>query len=139
MLHEVSDPARPPAQVPLQALPHYTPAKPRSIANGRIRFLYTQNALLNDVKHLSIERGLESVRYVPGKFLSQVNRFLPDRRIKFHRALDSFGRCLSSSNHFDQWNDVWRIKGMPEDRKSTRLNSSHVAISYAVFCLKKKT
>src|SRR5207253_6830052 len=27
----------------------------------------------------------------------------------------------------------------PKDRKSTRLNSSHVAISYAVFCLKKKT
>src|SRR5690625_2187818 len=28
----------------------------------------------------------------------------------------------------------WRL----EDRKSTRLNSSHVAISYAVFCFKKK-
>src|SRR5690625_5778511 len=28
--------------------------------------------------------------------------------------------------------------GIWEDRKSTRLNSSHVAISYAVFCLKKK-
>src|SRR5690625_6608707 len=28
--------------------------------------------------------------------------------------------------------------GKFEDRKSTRLNSSHVAISYAVFCLKKK-
>src|SRR5690606_34022416 len=27
---------------------------------------------------------------------------------------------------------------MPIDRKSTRLNSSHVKISYAVFCLKKK-
>src|SRR5438067_6642170 len=27
----------------------------------------------------------------------------------------------------------------PGDRKSTRLNSSHVSISYAVFCLKKKT
>src|SRR5689334_24162633 len=26
-----------------------------------------------------------------------------------------------------------------EDRKSTRLNSSHSSISYAVFCLKKKT
>src|SRR5690625_6216494 len=26
-----------------------------------------------------------------------------------------------------------------QDRKSTRLNSSHVAISYAVFCLKQKT
>src|SRR5436853_4296780 len=26
----------------------------------------------------------------------------------------------------------------PQDRKSTRLNSSHLGISYAVFCLKKK-
>src|SRR5690625_6884086 len=30
------------------------------------------------------------------------------------------------------------IKEETGDRKSTRLNSSHVAISYAVFCLKKK-
>src|SRR5690625_5523818 len=29
-------------------------------------------------------------------------------------------------------------QGAALDRKSTRLNSSHVAISYAVFCLKKK-
>src|SRR5439155_14595780 len=29
--------------------------------------------------------------------------------------------------------------GVSLDRKSTRLNSSHVAISYAVFCLKKKS
>src|SRR5207249_10383124 len=28
-------------------------------------------------------------------------------------------------------------EGRPRDRKSTRLNSSHVSISYAVFCLKK--
>src|SRR5436309_7992325 len=28
--------------------------------------------------------------------------------------------------------------GVGQDRKSTRLNSSHVKISYAVFCLKKK-
>src|SRR5438067_3817610 len=28
--------------------------------------------------------------------------------------------------------------GVEQDRKSTRLNSSHVSISYAVFCLKKK-
>src|SRR5207249_7382899 len=35
----------------------------------------------------------------------------------------------------------FRIHGLPlsRDRKSTRLNSSHVSISYAVFCLKKKT
>src|SRR2546427_7974624 len=30
------------------------------------------------------------------------------------------------------------IGAHPEDRKSTRLNSSHSQISYAVFCLKKK-
>src|SRR5207249_11743265 len=33
--------------------------------------------------------------------------------------------------------DSWRA-AKPLDRKSTRLNSSHVSISYAVFCLKKK-
>ena len=31
------------------------------------------------------------------------------------------------------------FSGPPGDRKSTRLNSSHKPISYAVFCLKKKT
>src|SRR5690625_6360335 len=40
-------------------------------------------------------------------------------------------------------NVIYRIMPVEEDeyhldRKSTRLNSSHVAISYAVFCLKKK-
>src|SRR5256885_10375146 len=31
--------------------------------------------------------------------------------------------------------DVWWIPTQPLDRKSTRLNSSHLVISYAVFCL----
>src|SRR5437868_9525891 len=31
-----------------------------------------------------------------------------------------------------------RLGALDADRKSTRLNSSHVSISYAVFCLKKK-
>src|SRR5438874_7947133 len=31
-----------------------------------------------------------------------------------------------------------QVRGVYQDRKSTRLNSSHVEISYAVFCLKKK-
>src|SRR5256885_4214327 len=31
-----------------------------------------------------------------------------------------------------------RMGRNPRDRKSTRLNSSHLVISYAVFCLKKK-
>src|SRR5947199_545343 len=31
------------------------------------------------------------------------------------------------------------LRALDQDRKSTRLNSSHLGISYAVFCLKKKT
>src|SRR6266540_4379850 len=31
-----------------------------------------------------------------------------------------------------------RSRNLRQDRKSTRLNSSHITISYAVFCLKKK-
>src|SRR5690606_40424415 len=34
--------------------------------------------------------------------------------------------------------DMGKEAGSGKDRKSTRLNSSHVKISYAVFCLKKK-
>src|SRR5438067_6917411 len=34
--------------------------------------------------------------------------------------------------------ETWRNELPYIDRKSTRLNSSHVSISYAVFCLKKK-
>src|SRR3712207_8631373 len=33
---------------------------------------------------------------------------------------------------------IFQLFPYPEDRKSTRLNSSHANISYAVFCLKKK-
>src|SRR2546430_10022343 len=58
--------------------------------------------------------------------------FLPDR-----------GRRLLLDPHFrpgDRLRDqVPAADGPTEDRKSTRLNSSHSQISYAVFCLKTKT
>src|SRR5690606_41723062 len=44
------------------------------------------------------------------------------------------GRCLRRRD-----DGLWWGKWAGKDRKSTRLNSSHVKISYAVFCLKKKT
>src|SRR5690606_38314583 len=44
--------------------------------------------------------------------------------------------CLSARALRD-W--LERLRADLVDRKSTRLNSSHVKISYAVFCLKKKT
>src|SRR5258708_18878347 len=42
------------------------------------------------------------------------------------------------TNHLDLEGILWFV-GSSRDRKSTRLNSSHQIISYAVFCLKKKT
>src|SRR5437868_12778587 len=50
---------------------------------------------------------------------------LPDH----HRTLQAEGGVRQGHRRAD---------GLTEDRKSTRLNSSHVSISYAVFCLKKK-
>src|SRR2546429_4572043 len=46
-------------------------------------------------------------------------------------------RCRSSDRIY-ALSSVARIAVAPQDRKSTRLNSSHGYISYAVFCLKKK-
>src|SRR5262245_62935019 len=39
---------------------------------------------------------------------------------------------------FDEKTDAYVFEALNADRKSTRLNSSHLGISYAVFCLKKK-
>src|SRR5690242_21612300 len=46
------------------------------------------------------------------------------------------GVGVVSQHHYGN-SDFTRLV-FPPDRKSTRLNSSHMSISYAVFCLKKK-
>src|SRR5699024_12098280 len=45
-----------------------------------------------------------------------------------------FALLIQDAVHLDKLQDFLHR----QDRKSTRLNSSHVSISYAVFCLKKK-
>src|SRR5204863_7251805 len=57
---------------------------------------------------------------------------------------EELGRALllRALHHLDDPCQVGRLCVRPqprEDRKSTRLNSSHVEISYAVFCVKKKS
>src|SRR3954464_16102029 len=47
----------------------------------------------------------------------------------------SSGKAREGKRNAGRRSDVWQL-GL--DRKSTRLNSSHTIISYAVFCLKKK-
>src|SRR5256885_12273002 len=58
------------------------------------------------------------------------------------RGGDRFGRRSKNPGHgFCRRSDHLHLVAdldQLEDRKSTRLNSSHLVISYAVFCLKKK-
>src|SRR5690625_5915886 len=57
-----------------------------------------------------------------------------NRRVLYNRAsADTSGQPWDPERTYLAWRGTWA-----GDRKSTRLNSSHVAISYAVFCLKKK-
>src|SRR2546430_8642971 len=53
-------------------------------------------------------------------------------------ARGSPARGGSAPAGHDRGDRAHREQGEPRDRKSTRLNSSHSQISYAVFCLKKK-
>src|SRR5690349_23346508 len=75
-----------------------------------------------------VEDFAPSCRQSKGNIRNAQNRFRPGKTL------------LEFSHPFDRRNR--RSKGWENsrsvDRKSTRLNSSHVEISYAVFCLKKK-
>src|SRR5690625_6123675 len=46
--------------------------------------------------------------------------------------------CANTARQMRKHRAARNVPASTSDRKSTRLNSSHVAISYAVFCLKKK-
>src|SRR2546426_6721821 len=51
------------------------------------------------------------------------------------------GGIMSANPHLQSIGAILQLAGIAAfatDRKSTRLNSSHLVISYAVFCLKKK-
>src|SRR3712207_7340495 len=74
------------------------------------------------------------------------------RHQRIRNALDGRGRVVMMppfkrqkagektqyARKFGKYNLVLLLLRRPVDRKSTRLNSSHANISYAVFCLKKK-
>src|SRR3712207_8281615 len=81
---------------------------------------------LHDALPIFLEVG-DSVRHVGRGFGVQFSDNAALRRIK-NKILARFVRGLASD----------RACTLSRDRKSTRLNSSHANISYAVFCLKKK-
>src|SRR3712207_7607524 len=57
-------------------------------------------------------------------------------KFDLHKATLDWG--LDGSRLIAEWGFTEGIDNEGKDRKSTRLNSSHANISYAVFCLKKK-
>src|SRR5690606_42124451 len=80
--------------------------------------------------------------------LGSLNQYLMTDNRQFHNVSGTFGILYHILPHFNWKSNIglaWRAPSANElysdgvqDRKSTRLNSSHVKISYAVFCLKKK-
>src|SRR5215831_514146 len=67
--------------------------------------------------------------------------FLTDWGFDINSFAKHFGGKLWMSNFAETtgyFASNWPIEFSFQDRKSTRLNSSHLGISYAVFCLKKK-
>src|SRR5690348_17996807 len=69
-------------------------------------------------------------RSIPAFLGRDADRAHDHHRRAVDRGPDSAGDLSAENTDHDQRRD--------EDRKSTRLNSSHPSISYAVFCLKKK-
>src|SRR3712207_7440031 len=61
-----------------------------------------------------------------------------DRRLQVHQRVERAAPQASPRERGEETLDGVQPRGGGGDRKSTRLNSSHANISYAVFCLKKK-
>src|SRR3984957_7848032 len=112
VFHKMGNPARPSAEVPLEAWSHHAPSRPRSVAHRHVGIGDAQYALLNEVEHLLVERRLQPVGDMSGKRLEQTNWLFPNGRIKRHGLLDRLGRRFGSAHHFHQGNNVRRIERM---------------------------
>src|SRR5690606_41098071 len=88
----------------------------------------------------------------PYTTLFRSNNIYNEEYIVFKNNFFKITKKLNKNDYLDIFNSIVENKFKNEkfkieleelfnqiDRKSTRLNSSHVKISYAVFCLKKKT
>src|SRR5699024_11914747 len=72
-------------------------------------------------------------------FIHDVDEEVSMRTLAIRDAEALFQLTDQSRDHLREWLPWVDETKTIEDRKSTRLNSSHVSTSYAVFCLKKKT
>src|SRR5690625_2465118 len=91
----------------------------------------------------SVHYHSENLRLIPDDEQKQVPAFINlgvsyIYGDEFKKALLCFEKAetIINRNEYGQYSGI--LEYQRGDRKSTRLNSSHVAISYAVFCLKKE-
>src|SRR5690606_41199697 len=95
-----------------------------------ILFIFHGYAAIHDLHSFPTRRSSDLTRPCAGMTLTRGSRTLPARI----SAANSGGYRRSPTATRQPMSEILAGK----DRKSTRLNSSHVKISYAVFCLKKK-
>src|SRR5699024_4394421 len=95
------------------------------------------NARIKRVNAQRIEQELDKRRIVVVTGFQGVNRY-GDMTTLGRGGSDTSAVAIAAAMHADLCQIFTDVDGVYTDRKSTRLNSSHVSISYAVFCLKKK-
>src|SRR5207253_9661372 len=91
----------------------------------------------NSTYHLRLEPASHAV-WAPNYFTSfELEQQIKEKLIRKENIQEGVGGALVGVRLVNPPDKFAPPRGIT-DRKSTRLNSSHVAISYAVFCLKKK-
>src|SRR5437870_2789796 len=141
--------------------PDQGPAAERSLGSGvnvdKKGYILTNNHVVEQATKIQVQLHGESTRYT-AKVIGtdeetdlavikiEANRDLPTAKLGNSDGVQVGDWALAIGSPFGLQATVTagiisakdRGIGPKQDRKSTRLNSSHVAISYAVFCLKKK-
>src|SRR5438477_12284985 len=122
---------------------------------GRIRLLYIVLGVLLLVGLLPLafagfllsSRSADELRSIEGRYQAQLvqdkARQIELYGQRYRDVVTGLARAFEISGGIKALNDSGYDQRSDSagnlDRKSTRLNSSHMSISYAVFCLKKKT
>src|SRR3712207_7710699 len=96
-------------------------------------FFFFNDTATTEIYTLSLHDALPILLGGRGSAGSRLARVRRGDRGSTARASPRLGRCAPG-----QRQGRHRLCTRGRDRKSTRLNSSHANISYAVFCLKKK-
>src|SRR5256886_16599156 len=116
----------------------YLPGDPRYGLQGEAMKDYYRTKPAQWAIYCWDKPGMEATRRA---LLVEQNSYVKnfgERVIGYGHFVSDDGRDTLGTSFFMQLDDRAAADAFVADRKSTRLNSSHSQISYAVFCLKKK-